>query len=241
MSTEFQWNDETVLEFVQFTLNNSPLLQGRYTDIKQFKESKQPKLDWEIIAYIHPDDHEYIIGLSHYGWNNAVLKNYPINSVKRLSDGEVFSIGDKVWSKQPEHPDVITEIKLGTNMEGMEGIHNPYFCVKDHTFGCYIDSINHYKEPDFFSEDGIPIYEGDKVALLSTDNWIVTFPVNAPLRPFKGDHGQFKYFSSESAANEYVLNNKPLLSLKEILSVGNTGENNPYYKKLVDIAKSKLK
>jgi len=140
MSTEFQWNDETVLEFVQFTLKNSPLLQGRRADIKQFKENKQPKIMFTT------------------------------------SDGVDIAIGDRY-----------------------------YYVTRE--FNSYLDTCDSLSGGKFVS--------GTRV----------------------GD----VYFSTEAAAEDFILENKPLLSLKEILSVGNTGENNPYYKKLVDIAKSKLK
>lgn len=134
-NTEFKWDDETVLEFIEFTLKTSPLLQGRRADIQQFKESKKPL---------------------------------------------------------------------------------------------------------FITEDKVDVFRGGEVCLLSTDNWLISYPVKAPEKPFKGDKNQFKYFSSKEAANEYILYNKPLLSLQEIITTGNAQENNPYYIKLVALAESKL-
>lgn len=49
------------------------------------------------------------------------------------------------------------------------------------------------------------------------------------------------FFSTEESARSYILDNKQLFSLKEIRTIGNVGENNPYYKKLVALAESKLK
>jgi hypothetical protein len=37
---EFQWNDDLVIEFARFTNHEAPTMQGRYSDIEQFKQSK---------------------------------------------------------------------------------------------------------------------------------------------------------------------------------------------------------
>jgi len=145
MSTEFQWNDETVLEFVQFTLKNSSLLQSRYADIKQFKLSKQHK---KVI--ITTED-----GVDYY---------------------------------ENEKKDIY-------------GVH---------TRGGY-NSVGAWKSN-----------------------------VHKQFYPVLKEHYEL-FFSTKEIANEYILNNKPLLTLNEIRKVGNCEDNNIYYRRLVDIAKSKLK
>lgn len=39
---KFEWTDGTVLEFVHYTLKASPAMTGRYTDLQDFKKSKEP-------------------------------------------------------------------------------------------------------------------------------------------------------------------------------------------------------
>ena len=72
------------------------------------------------------------------------------------------------------------------------------------------EAIPNKPEPTFITEDGIEVYGGLKVAFLSTKTWLIataTVPHNANL--FKGDTGEFKYFSSKAAAEEYVRTHKP--------------------------------
>lgn len=39
--SKFEWTDSLVIDFVAWTLKQSPTFQGRYADIEQFKQSKQ--------------------------------------------------------------------------------------------------------------------------------------------------------------------------------------------------------
>ncbi len=243
-NTEFKWDDETVLEFVQFTLKNSPLLQGRYTDLEQFKESKQPKPEWEILSYLsstHPD--RYVIDQTHLNWNHAVVTNMDIHSVKRLSDGEVFTIGDKVMHKNNEVlSDNIKRIILSNENRNDLA---PFFIMEHISFRCYIDKISHHKEPLFVTEDGVSIHK-DYSGRISTVYEDFSFNYDCTMEYILSERETphtftIKYFSSKEAAEEYIIDNKPLCSLKEIRSIGRVGENNLYYKKLVALAESKLK
>jgi len=73
----------------------------------------------------------------------------------------------------------------------------------------------------FTTEDGVDIYEGLKVSLLDSLNWHIAHSIIAPSTPFYGIDKQFKYFSSKEAAENYVLMNKPCLSLDDLLNVWN--------------------
>lgn len=98
MSQEFKWNDELVMEFVNFHLTKKGI-HWTSEDIKKFKKIKQPKPEWEIVGYLSnpdgTDQKKEIIGISHWNWNFAVLHDYPIHSVKRLSDNVIWSLDDK--------------------------------------------------------------------------------------------------------------------------------------------------
>jgi hypothetical protein len=64
-------------------------------------EEGKSKDDWEILSYIDPTmfsdiKDANIVTQGSPTWNIAVLRNYPIESVLRKSDGEVFSIGDNI-------------------------------------------------------------------------------------------------------------------------------------------------
>jgi hypothetical protein len=59
--------------------------------LQQFKESKTPKKDWEIVAVRDKDGKLFYTDM-------VPTNGQKIEALKRLSDGEVFSVGDKdVW------------------------------------------------------------------------------------------------------------------------------------------------
>lgn len=95
----------------------------------------------------------------------------------------------------------------------------------------FIFDVDKVVEPEvlFTTEDGIDVHIGDNLFLLGTSNWIITnlSPINAKITtPFKGSTGvEFKYFSTKEAAKEYVLMNKPALSVNDIKSLCATPKN----------------
>lgn len=82
-----------------------------------------------------------------------------------------------------------------------------------------LSELEKVKEPLFITEDNVKIYEDDKIWLLSTGTWIIhgmKVPPNLKSHPFEGVDKAFLYFSTEDAAKEYILMNKPLLSVNAI-------------------------
>lgn len=238
-NTEFKWTENIVAEFIQTKLYISE--SASFDLIEQFiKESKQPKPEWEIIQVASPE-----CGL-YYLEGHKMRHNERIYSVKRLSDGEIFSLGDKVvYGSNSSRFDIIKNIKLGDNQFGPDSPLAPYFSTENSTFGCYIHEINHYKEAVFTTEDGIAIYK-DYSGKISTVYEDFSFNYDCPMRQILSEREKnypftIKYFSTKEAAREFIIDNKPLLSLKEIREVGHAEKNNPYYKKLVALAESKLK
>lgn len=109
----FVWTDELILEFVRWTTTASPTFQGRYADLEQFKKSKSiPNKEYEILSFKQNTGISDLWTEFNCGWcrnNNGkpitnpyefdeIISNklYKIHSVKRLRDGEIFTIGDKV-------------------------------------------------------------------------------------------------------------------------------------------------
>jgi hypothetical protein len=93
----FQWTDELVKEFILTECNKDNTWSSEGVDwwFKKFKASKQPQPEWEILEGIH------LSGFVH-AW--VEMKVFPygcakngcsIHSVRRLSDGEVFTVGEE--------------------------------------------------------------------------------------------------------------------------------------------------
>lgn len=113
-NNDFVWTDELVEKYAEVYRFSSSR-----TSIKQFKEDFLPKKEYEIIEFISPhsgfndvvfiktSNGEFIpklkklFGSDGYYTETYLLKQptAKIHSVKRLSDGEVFSIDDYVIEK----------------------------------------------------------------------------------------------------------------------------------------------
>lgn len=151
---------------------------------------------------------------------------YRINSIKRLSDGEVFTVGDRIKDTLTNCITNVSEITL-----------------KD--IRCFLNGVNinyaeKLKQPLFTTEDGVDIYVGDRISIvLLSDMEIFTADglVGRDTRPAEG----FKYFSTKEKAEEYILMNKPCLSVADICTYFDgqlSGCSNLFY--LKKLAKSKL-
>lgn len=117
-----------------------------------------------------------------------------------------------------------------------------FYCEKD----CKKWAEEQVKPPIFTTEDGVDIYKGDiyyglriaKIDFLKLE--IYPFSGNF----FSGKDSSFKYFSTKEAAEEYILLNKPCLSINDIRPLL-TYCNNNYtnidllIKKLKELVKSK--
>lgn len=144
-----------------------------------------------------------------------LLKNsntYKIHSVKRLSDGEIFTVGDYV--------------KLHTHLNpcSIDGfyIKNNFLMVttRESSCGNYLKDCKKVKQPLFTTEDGVEIFEGDEYFRVwnnKGDFKLDSYKCFAT-KEYRFDIVSKKtpHFSTKKAAEEYILLNKPCLSIKEI-------------------------
>lgn len=146
-------------------------------------------------------------------------KNYTINSIKRLSDGEIFTIGDK--------------IKDGFLTDIIKNDNNDIWLYHN-------GSLTNVKLEDaiiskvlFTTEDGVEIFKGDYCSHVN----IKELTLRARTRYNTGESYSpktTKYFSTEEKAEEYILMNKPCLSINDVKSVyHNQGMLGELLKKLV--------
>ena|ERR1700734_1154582 len=91
--SEFIWTDELLGELLSKVTSYYP--GGNYwaDEIAAFKAAKQPKPEWEILLYKNRDGNPHPFeGAGDMSCTNMGCK---IHSVKRLSDNQVFTAGDK--------------------------------------------------------------------------------------------------------------------------------------------------
>lgn len=165
---------------------------------------------------------------------------WDIYSVKRLSDGEVFSIDDKInfrglYGNNSGHKyDTIKGFEL--KQDGSLG-------VRYHNGLVGIEKIQKYKEALFTTEDGVELFGGERVFSVS-DILITAVLLNFSVEDFKNTKD--KIFAKKEKAEEYILMNKPCLSLNDLLSVWgdkkdlNVYKDSPMFQKFKNLAKTKL-
>lgn len=203
MSTEFKWDDETVMEFYNFHRDR----EGQWTSesIQQFKESKQPKREWEIIQVASPE-----CGL-YYLEGHKMRNNDKIYSVKRLSDGEVFTIGDRYKNDVGMKEYTIKEFEI-RNGELRAN-------ATEHGFDYFSDLIK--IKPLIITEDGIGYYAGEKKDIYAVPKYgqnAYKIDVHPEYYPSLSDTYDV-FFSSKTKAEKYIRWNKPCLSLSEVVNM----------------------
>lgn len=181
--------------------------------------------DYEILSYITDTKtvwRKNVMNNTYFITNNFGLGleldillsdkyNGRIHSIKRLSDGEIFTIGDNIEIRN-----------LNSKIDGFY-IKNDYLMITSDLSNCgdYLKNIKKIKKPLFTTEDGVDIYKGDIFYYVKFKQYNNT--LGKPFEIVKGNHPAFKYepqyekyFSTKEKAEEYILLNKPCLSLNDI-------------------------
>jgi hypothetical protein len=151
---------------------------------------------------------------------------WKIYSVKRLSDGEIFTVGDRITGY---HKDARSIQTIRTC---------PYAGrVRLEQSGGYTDLsyATKAKNPIFLIHDGKDIFAGDKVWWVNKKTFYSDYFVPTPSVTFFSDLNA--YFLTREEAEDYIIENKPALSIKEFweitcMSTSNFNKNT-YMKDLV--------
>jgi len=131
---------------------------------------------------------------------------FNIHSVKRLSDGEIFTVGDKV------SVGIIKAFSFYPKPSSLIPI------VEHHIFGDVSRTLCGLKKKGehlFITEDNVTICKGDEY-------WFVADcdpPYTAIAGSYSGKDKDHKYFSTKAKAQEYIDNNKPMYSKQQIKDI----------------------
>lgn len=197
-------------------------IEGVEYDLIPKSENKK---DWEIVSFqkgygiLVLSNGKYRNDTNSIGLNNCLSMGFPIISVRRTSDGEVFSVDDEIEDGKIKSI-VIRPI-------------NPESTVEQ----CWIDCLNQCgtdlmyaekvpprkveREPLFTTEDGVKKYKKDDCIIVDIDDdysiegW---YSLPYPLRIDSRDISGFKYFHSTEKAKEYVILNKPFMSVQDVMN-----------------------
>lgn len=181
-------------------------------EIHYLNENENTIIKYANGKAIYRNDNEKVdstLTLTQFGetdWKKYIT----ITSIKRLSDGEVFIIKDIVTMFDWNAKDCFIE-KFVEHTNGKIGI----VIKQQDTTSVYfngLDTLQKVKrKPLFKTEDGVNIYENNIVYSVNK-----SFDLNrnvAGITVFNN----CKVFSTKEAAKEYILMNKPCLSINEIL------------------------
>jgi len=207
---------------------------------KYFPDEFKVKLDYEILSFIRSEDSKYkgtTFNLSSNGLYNPSFKTsdltlehclkggFNIKSVKRLSDGEVFTVGDYFTYVPNGTKHKIISITNGSNVGLI--IHGENNCSAIEKYG--FTKIIKAEQPILVTEDGVDVSVGDSIFYVFNDETpIGNGGFNQKWKPIQikasfnnTGNNYYKLFSTLAAAEEYIIENKPCLSIKEFNSILN--------------------
>lgn len=172
-----------------------------------------------------------------YVLNCLERKGQSIHSVKRLSDEEVFSVGDVVDVYYQGGKQKLNEPMKITGFAVKSGL------VVFHEGGdssiSEIQKLPPKPLPLFTTSDMVEIFPGTPYWHIVSD-WApqMEIAVEAGREEYKSR--KMQTFSTESAAREYVLLNKPCLSVKEVFDISDTTVTGIDFERIIkELAKSK--
>lgn len=205
--------------------------------------------EYEILSYTFKESgltvtknfnsHVGLFGREGFYISESRIKNASIHSVKRLSDGEVFTVGDKIRLNQ-----------IGSPVRTIKSINRTFVdnIIFEHYIGTiFLKDAVKIKQPLFTTEDGVDIYEGDEYFEVITPDfhnkpcvWNI-IPNETRGNIIYDQVGNKRngrlWFSNKESAEEYILYNKPCLSINDLI---NKSTHRVLIEELKNIVRSKL-
>lgn len=220
-------------------------LIGWLNENKKEKPSLEVK-DWEIVSF---EGGAGLVISKNYS-NKAPNKNKPftvlgtlwmseeecmelhsIHSVRRKEDGTIWVVGQEVGSKHFSKSTI-----KGFYIKGNEMMVD--FENNDADCNIYWLTLIPVKQAIFVTEDGVEISNiNEYVFGLSLLNWSES-TVMIYYKPLMS--GEWKWFSSEEKRNDYVLLNKPCLSISEVGGILSGKITSHIAEQLKELAKQKI-
>ncbi len=240
--------------------------EGRYefTSVEGYPETwkeivEKPK-EWEIVklktlsgAILTYDGEKCIHRTDQKDTTNTfnlsnTIQNSSIYAIKRLSDGEIFTIGDAVqlipgnWQSSNCK---ISKIDIKDN--------NIIFTITDNVASVsYSQGIQAWRKAKkkvlFTTEDGVEIFDNDnEVFIPQISDWSGILPMLACyVVAAKDKKDKSKVFAFRKNAEQFILMNKPCLSITDVFSISReidfeaVEEENKFENSLKELVKSRL-
>lgn len=225
-------NLKTISRFSKEHIEENPEFWEEILDEKDIKLTTE---HYEVLALKIPgNEHWEITKIGNGTWDNwsdlhvqAQLKKgiWKVKRVKRLSDGEIFSIGDEVeyFSLGLKHQFIITGFILAKDGDRCL-LSSERFQHHIDLFSIDSEYINNYnlqkskKQPVFIAQDCVEVFEGDEYYTVCENSYNIS--INTATKDcVKKLNNKTKIFSTKEKADNYIIWNKPMLSLKEIAGI----------------------
>lgn len=213
---KFEWTDETVKDFFEWLPKGDVKFSSAPYLIEVFKQSKTSiPLDYEILEFTD-GIFSYVRNRNNFFTPNNFSHDYghpdektmlntigvKIYSVKRKSDSEIFTIGDEV-----EYMGIVGKI------ENFVPFENTMLAQGDkEPFQVSIKKLSKIKPIILTTEDGVEI-RNLETKVYYIDSLFKIRLVDA----FEVTSGVFKTFFSEEEAKNYIVINRPCLSVSDII------------------------
>lgn len=187
---------------------------------------KVEEKDYEILSFKHTcfgfiitPDIEYdgtnpdtnFIG----AWNRFKIgaTDIKIHSIKRLSDGEVFTVGDEIKTRFDGSFCVIYSFKIKDDKLIIDCTHSYLAAMRKMDL---LPNIEKVKQPLFITEDGVEIFDGDTIWGISLYDYSTFSGVVRCGNNWHIETWRYGKFSTKEAAEKWIDENKPKYSKKQI-------------------------
>jgi hypothetical protein len=183
----------------------------------------------------HPHTYFQVLSTEKELLNNH---DWSIYSIIRISDGEIFTLGDKT------NKGIINSINIDNRFSN----HNKHIIslMINSTTGYRLDELKKLKLL-FTTEDGIDIFEGDEYYPIHKGSYQKGNKSIArkTYEDSNYSNNDWILFGKKENADMYLILNKPCLSLNDIWDISNNKSSDDNYviidkRKLKDLVKSKL-
>lgn len=242
-SNEF-WNDDLVTQFILDRIpfyNNGKIVSAM---IREFKASKQSvSLDWEIVSIVTKNGCLGVYGGGSLSLDNLNDPENKIYAVRRIKDGEVFTVGDNIISIYYGYNPKARTIKSFV-IDGTEIMIKQEFGIS------HLNDVSpaplKQPKPLLETSDNVKIFEGTLFWVVSKDCVLnVMERVASKDDDYSLIGNDLLAYSTKAKAEEYILLNKPVLSVNDVNDtlkklIAGYNEDSYLVKGLKEFAKSKL-
>lgn len=200
--------------------------------------------DYEILMMMNPNIRTpstpyRIQSISQSNCIARYANGHVIHSVKRLSDGIIFTVEDRIdISERLYKNNIIRGFNIGSDGKVLVSINDGVDRSYKESKGCCIFIIEHSKKLFLTTEDGVDIFEGDEFWFDRGEGVPKYF--NPKVQSYQKLYKKYKTFSTQEKAEEYILMNNPCLSINDIFSNSNLEEDGVIWHGLRDLVKTRL-